>query len=141
MEVHALLDGPFRDEVPFWAALDRGEFEMPRCAGCGRWQWPPTPRCGSCGSFGHEWVATELTGRLYSWTRIWTKFAPERAANGPFVVVLVDLPQAGNSRVIGTLEGSEENLRIGAALQGRIKRPSPEAQGMPSVVWSIVGES
>jgi uncharacterized OB-fold protein len=141
MEVAALLDGPFRDESPFWEALDRGELQMPQCAGCGRWQWPPTPRCGWCGSFEHAWVTTELRGTLYSWTRIWTQFAPERAAHGPFVVVLIELPQAGNSRLIGTLDGPEDNLRIGAAVTGRIVPPSPEAKGMPSVVWSIDEEA
>ena len=137
----SIIASAFRDEAPFWEALDRGAFELPTCGGCGVWNWPPTPRCPHCGSFAHDWVPTELAGTVYSWTRIWTNFSPERSAEGPFVVLLVELPHAGHSRVIGTLEGSEDALAIGSPVRGRIKSRSPEARGMPSVVWSIVGRA
>ncbi|MFV0307480.1 MAG: Zn-ribbon domain-containing OB-fold protein [Desertimonas sp.] len=136
----ALLDGPFREERPFWDALDHGRFELPVCVGCGAWSWPVTPRCGRCGSFETLWRETPLEGSIYSWTRVWTGFAPERAAAGPFVVVLIELAAAGNSRVLGTLEGAETGLRIGQAVRGRIKEPSPQARGLASVVWAIVDD-
>ena len=32
----------------FWAAATRGELVIPRCTGCGAWNWYPRDRCRVC---------------------------------------------------------------------------------------------
>ena len=41
---------------PFWDALKRHEFTVPRCADCGDYNWVPYPACRSCLSERQAWT-------------------------------------------------------------------------------------
>lgn len=133
------ITGGINADGPFWDHLERGEFRLPRCAGCGRWMWPAHFRCGSCGSWDQEWVPRPLEGTIYSWTRTWYVFdrTQERADDLPYVVLLVEIPDTDGARVLGVLEASDEDLRIGAPVVGSVKAPSAKSKGYPSIVWAI----
>lgn len=133
------ITGGINADGPFWDYLERREFRVPRCVGCGRWMWPAHYRCGDCGSWDQEWLERPLHGAVYSWTRTWYAFdrTQERAEDVPYVVVLVEIPETDGARVLGVLSGSEDGLRIGAAVQGSICEPAPKAKGYPSVVWTL----
>ena len=44
-------------------------------------------------------------GRIYSWERPWHPVHPALKGHGPYIVVLVELPDAGNVRMLGNLLG------------------------------------
>lgn len=124
-------------ELPYWRGLAEGAFRQPRCASCDEWYWPVRLRCPNCGSFEQEWVEVEARGTVYSWTRTWYPFVPERSEQVPYVVVLAEVPGAGNARVLGVLDGEEDGLAIGAPVVGRTEAPSERAMGLPSLVWRL----
>jgi len=100
--------------------------------------WPADCRCPECGSYELDWVTVPAEGTVYTWTRTWYPFVAERAAELPYVVVLVELPHAGDSRMLGVLEGGEDGLRRGARVVGAIQPPREATFGLPSVTWSLV---
>jgi uncharacterized OB-fold protein len=128
-------------DAGFWSALEAGQFRLPRCPGCERWMWPADWRCASCGTFGLDWTEVALEGVVYSWTKTWYPFVPERTDDLPYVVVLVELPAAGGSRLLGILTGDESALARGAPLTGHIEPPDDRTFGLPSVTWSLVNGS
>ena len=133
------IKGGIAGDGEFWDALDRGEFRISRCAGCETWIWPAHFRCGMCGSWQINWPEVEPQGTVYSWTRTHyvTATIKERAVDLPFVVLLVELPGAGNVRIDGVLTGSEDGLRIGAPVRGVIQPPSEKTKGYTAMAWAI----
>lgn len=123
----------------YWDGLAAGEFRLPRCPDCGTWRWPAHFRCGRCGGWEQEWVAVEPVGSVYTWTRSWYAFdrTKERAEDVPYVVVLAEIPAAGNARVLGVLKGTEDGLRVGAPVTGSIDPPSGRSKGYPAVRWAL----
>jgi hypothetical protein len=136
---HQRISGGIAADDAYWAALEAGEFRLPRCAGCGRWTWPAHWRCGECGSWDFGWTRVEPTGTVYSWTRTWYSFdrTRERAADVPYVVVLAEVDGTDGARVLGVLAGDDAGLKIGAAVTGTIVPPQGKAKGYPSLVWSL----
>jgi uncharacterized OB-fold protein len=124
-------------DAAFWAGLLDDTFAVPRCSQCDRWFWPIEPRCGACGSTDIDWVPTEPAGTVYSWTRTWYPFVAVRAADLPYVVVLVELPAAGCIRMLGVLTGDETGLAVGASLAGTIAPPTRQTYGLSSVTWTL----
>ncbi|MBP7337116.1 OB-fold domain-containing protein [Niveispirillum sp.] len=137
------ITGGIGADDEYWRGLERGEFRLPRCAGCGRWMWPAHFRCGACGSWEMEWHRTVPKGTIYSWTRSWYAFerVKERAGDVPYVTALVEIEGAGGARVMGVLVGDETDLRVGAAVTGEILPPTEKAKGYPSIVWRLADAS
>lgn len=127
----------------YWRGLERGEFRLPRCRGCGDWIWPAHYRCGRCGSWEMEWTTLEPKGKIFTWTRSWYAFdrVSERADDVPYVTAVVEIPDAGGSRVMGIFDGNDEDVRIGADVVGMILPPSPKTKGYPSIVWRPAGKA
>ena len=141
-EQHRIIGGIGADDE-YWRALERGEFKLPRCSGCGKWSWPAHFRCGACGSWDFDWTSLEPAGVVYAWTRTCYAFerVKERAADVPYVTVLAEIPAAGNARVMGILQGSQANLRIGAPVRGVILPPSEKSKEYPSIQWTLCDDS
>ena len=53
---------------PFWDALTRHEFVVPRCEDCGDYNWVPCPACRSCLSERQAWTPVSGHGTVYSYT-------------------------------------------------------------------------
>lgn len=105
-------------DEPFWSGLRRGEILIQRCNACGGWQWGPEWICHRCRSFDLGWAPVEGKGRIYSWERVWHPVHPALKDHGPYIVVLVELPQAGNIRMIGNLLGDpRQTVEIGAPVE------------------------
>jgi uncharacterized OB-fold protein len=57
-------------------------------------------------------------GRIYSWERSWYPVHPALKNGVPYMVVLVELPDAGNVRMVGNLLGDpEQDVEIGAEVE------------------------
>ena len=76
---------------------------LQRCGAASGWQWGP------------EWCATAATRStwatrrrppracIYSHQRVWHPVHPALAEQGPYIVVLVELPHADDVRIVGNL--------------------------------------
>ena len=101
--------------APYWDGTRRGELVVQRCRACRAWQWGPEWICHACLSFDVGWERVDGGGTIYSWERSWHPVHPALAGAGPYVVVLVELPQAGGIRMIGNLLGDpRDDVHIGA---------------------------
>jgi uncharacterized protein len=122
---------------PHWDGLRAHELRILRCARCERWIWPPRPICPGCRGFELSWRAVEPAGRIYSWTRTWQPFAPEVSGHLPYVVVLVELPQAGGRRLLGVLrDAGQAGVAIGADVDGEFEDP-PDGAHAPLLRWRL----
>ncbi len=136
----APITGGINADDGFWEGLDDGELRMPRCGDCRAWRWPANWRCAECGSWDQEWVVVEPAGTVYSWTRSWMAFdrTTARGPDVPYVVILAEIPGAGDARVLGVLQGDEQRLEIGAPVAARVLPADARSLGYPSVGWELV---
>ncbi len=105
-------------DAPFWAGLAEEKILIQHCHSCQGWQWGPEWICHHCRSdnLGFEEVSGE--GRIYSYERVWHPVHPALKDQGPYLIVLVSLPQAGDVRLVGNLLGDpEQTVEIGAPVR------------------------
>lgn len=133
--------GPMPDglDTTFWEGLEAGELRIQRCRSCSTWIWSPQWICHRCHSFDLGWDATPARGRVYTWTRTWQPFEPSFAQVGPFLTVLVELPQAGDVRILGCLADATQ-VTIGDEVVGVIQAPSELTGGVPVLRWRLATE-
>lgn len=122
----------------FWAAAGEHRLVVQRCQDCRDWQWGPEIICRACGSenLGYEAVAGK--GVVYSWQRPRHPVHPGLKDAVPYIVVLVELPEAGRVRMIGNLLGDpEQPVEIGTAVEAVFE----DHEGEPPftlVQWRVV---
>lgn len=105
--------------APYWRGLREGKLLVQRCAGCGTWQFGPEWLCHRCHRFDPDWVEVAPRGLIYSWERVWHPSHAALKGHGPYLAVLVELPQAGHVRMVGNLLGDPaQTVTIGAAVEG-----------------------
>ena len=115
-------------DAPYWEATRRGELVVQRCKACNSFQFGPEWICHKCLSFDLGWHKVEGKGRIYSWERPWHPVHPALKDQGPYIVVLVELPGAGNVRMLGNLLGDPRaEVPIGAAVEA-VFEPHDEAK-------------
>jgi uncharacterized OB-fold protein len=106
------LSKPYRD------GLAQQELHIQRCGACHSWQWGPEWICHVCHSFDMRWERVAPRGRIYSWARCWHPVHPALKEHGPYLAVLVELPQANNIRMLGNLLGDpHQPVEIGAEVE------------------------
>ncbi len=102
-------------DKPFWRGLDKDELWLQRCSGCGGWQWGPEWICHHCHSENVTFEQVEAKGKIYSYERVWHPVHPALAEQGPYIVVLVEIPHAGDVRLVGNLVGDpKQDVVIGS---------------------------
>ncbi len=114
--------------APYWQGLREGLLRVQRCAACGTWQFGPEWICHHCHAFDPAWVDVEARGLVHSWERVWHPSHPALKDRGPYLVVLVELPQAGGVRMLGNLLGDPlQDVGIGAEVRG-VYEPHDDAE-------------
>jgi uncharacterized OB-fold protein len=102
----------------FWEAAQRHELVVQRCNVCKAFQWGPEWVCNECHSFDLGYERVSGRGTIYSWERAWYPVHPALKNAVPYIVVLVELPDAGNVRMVGNLLGDpEQDVEIGAEVE------------------------
>jgi uncharacterized protein len=102
----------------FWEALNRHQIVVQRCNSCGNLQMEPEWLCHKCRSFDRGWQEVSGRGRIYSWVRIWHPTPGALKDSCPYLVVLVELPDANNLRIAGNLLGDpHQEVEIGAPVE------------------------
>ena len=95
-------------DAPFWAGLAEEKICLQRCGDCREWQWGPEWICHHCHSEAVGFEEAPGPGVIFSYERVWHPVHPALKDQGPYVVVLVELPDAGHVRVVGNLLGDPE---------------------------------
>jgi uncharacterized OB-fold protein len=105
-------------DAPYWHGTQAHELRVQQCASCSTFRWSPEWLCYACHSFETNWVNVDASGVLFSFQRIWHPASPALAGAGPYITVLVELPQAGNIRMLGNYAGDPtDELHIGMAMR------------------------
>jgi uncharacterized OB-fold protein len=105
-------------DTPYWEGTRRHEIVLQRCNACETWQWGPEWICHACLSLDVGWQPVPPRGRVFSWERVWHPVHPALAEAVPYVVLLVELPDADQVRVVGNLAGDPlQDVRIGDPLE------------------------
>ena len=106
-------------DAPFWKGLAEDQLVLQRCKTCREWQWGAEWICHHCLGFDLGFEQAEPKGLIYSFERVWHPVHPALAEQGPYLVVLVELPGAGNVRLVGNLLGdAQQEVTIGQAVTG-----------------------
>ena len=124
-------------DTEYWEAAKRHELVVQRCNACQGFQWGPEWLCYQCHSFDLGWHKVSGRGTIYSWERIWHPVHPALKEACPYLVVLVELPDAGNVRMVGNLLGSgEQQVNIGGEVEAVFE--DHEDDGVTLVQWRVV---
>jgi len=102
----------------FWEGAARGELLVLRCQECGFLAYPSPDRCPRCAA--RALVAARMSGggTVYSFTIVRRAFHPGFAAEIPYVVALVELPEQAGLRLLSrVVTAPPEALRIGLAVE------------------------
>jgi uncharacterized OB-fold protein len=145
MSAHYLRSGlatpvPSRDglDKPYWDGLRENVLRLQRCRGCGAFQWGPEWICHRCLSFDLAWEPVEPKGRIYSYERVWHPVHSALKDQGPYVVVLVELPHANNVRLVGNLLGdARAPVTIGAAVHGTFEHHTHDKVPFTLLQWRL----
>lgn len=110
--------GPDGLSAPYWEGTREGKLRIQQCAGCHAWQWGPEWICHHCHTFDPQWIEISGHGRIYSYERPHHPVHTALNGHGPYLVVLVELPNYGNVRMLGNLLGDPlQSVEIGAAVE------------------------
>ena len=110
--------GPDGLSQPYWDGTRDKKLLIQKCNGCGVWQWGPEWICHECHSFELSWQEIQGKGRIYSYQRPHHPVHAALNGHGPYIAVLVELPDYGNVRMVGNLLGDPlQTVTIGAAVE------------------------
>jgi len=127
-------------DAPFWAGLRDERLLLQRCGGCGHFQWGPEWICHRCHSFNLDYEEVAPEGLIYSHERVWHPVHPALAEQGPYVIVLVELPAADGVRLVGNLLGDpRQPLSIGAEVRGVFEHHPDAEPPFTLLQWRAVG--
>ena len=123
----------------FWEAAKRHELVVQRCNACSGFQWGPEWICHQCHSFDVGWARVSGRGRIFSWERVWHPVHPALREGVPYLVVLVELPDAGNVRMVGNLLGDpRQDVVIGAEIEAVFEDHGEGEEAYTLVQWRPV---
>jgi len=103
-----------RDNQSLYDGYRAHELRIPRCNGCGRLFFPPSPRCSECGSLDMGYTVASGRATLYSYTVVHHPQVP--GFRYPLVVALAELDYG--VRFVADLVGVKpEQVEIGMPLE------------------------
>jgi uncharacterized OB-fold protein len=102
------------DTGGFFAAAAQNELAIRMCNRCDAVLHMPVAYCRRCGSWFTRWQRVAGTGSLYSWTVVMHQVHP--AFPAPYTVVLVQLDDHPEARLVGSLPGRPD-MRVGQAME------------------------
>ena len=124
------LPHPDRDSRPWWELLARHELRLQRCATCAAWRWPPRAICNRCASFEFTWAPLSGRGTVASWIVNHHAFSAEFPS--PYAVVLVQLAEQDDCKLIGSFAGAIDSLRPGLEVRAAFE---DVAAGVTLLTW------
>jgi uncharacterized OB-fold protein len=123
-------------DAPYWEAARQHKLKVQRCTQCKTFQWGPEWICHHCLSYDVEWVEIEGSGRIHSWQRVWHPIPASLKDKVPYLIVLVELPHAGNIKMIGNLLGDgNQPVEFGAKVTAVFEDHDRGEQSYTLVQW------
>ena len=113
------LPAPTSDglDAAFWEGARQHRLLVQRCNACGTFQFGPEWICHRCRSADLGWHECSGHGNVYAFERVWHPVHRALKERGPYLIVLVELPDAGNVRMVGNLLGDpHQDVKIGDAV-------------------------
>ena len=110
------LPAPMTDglDAPFWEGTRQHRLLVQRCHACETFQFGPEWICHRCRSADVGWYECSGRGTVYAFERVWHPVHPALKERVPYLVVLVELPDADNVRLVGNLLGDpQQEVHIG----------------------------
>lgn len=107
---------PDSDSQPFWDGAREHRLLIQRCKDCGRHQFYPRIFCQGCLSDSLAWVDSQGMGHVYTYTVARVPASPAFAAEVPYVVAMVQLPE-GVRLVTNIVDCSPEDVHIGMPVE------------------------
>ena len=124
--------------APYWEGLREEHLLVQRCTACATWQFGPEWICHRCHSFDVHWTEIEPKGRIFSWERVWHPVRPNLKDHGPYLVVLIEMPLAGNIRLIGNLLGDpHQEVTLGAEVEGMYEHHNDSEPAYTLLQWRL----
>jgi uncharacterized protein len=125
---------------PYWQGTREGKLRIQKCRGCGSWQWGPEWICHRCHSFDLAWEEIQGRGRIYSYQKPHHPVHPALNGRGPYIAVLVELPDYGNVRMVGNLLGdASQAVTIGAPVEAVFEPHDQASPPFTLVQWRVLG--
>ena len=126
-------------DAPFWQGLADEQVVIQKCGDCSAWQWGPEWICHHCLSENMTYEKVSGNGVIYSYERVWHPVHPALKEQGPYIVVLVELPGAGNVRVVGNLVGdAEQEVKIGSEVTAVFEHHHDADLAFTLLQWQVV---
>ena len=126
--------------APYWQGLREGVLKVQRNPRTGVYQWPAQWIAYDDQGFDLDWVEVAPRGIIYSWTRVWHPVHPALKDAGPYIVVVVELPQAGNVRMLGNLLGDpRQTIEISAPVETVFEHHADAAPPYTLAQWRLSG--
>jgi len=105
-------------DAGFWQGTKQHRLLVQRCQACGTFQFGPEWICHGCRSENLGWQGCSGRGKVYAFERVWHPVHPALKERGPYLIALVELPDAGNVRMVGNLLGDpHQEVKIGADVE------------------------
>jgi uncharacterized protein len=124
--------------APYWSGLREGRLLVQRCAHCTTWQFGPEWLCHRCHRMDPAWVEVNPRGLIYSWERVWHPSHAALKGRGPYLAVLVELPEAGSVRMVGNLLGDAmQEVTIGARVDGVFEHHADASTPYSLLQWRL----
>lgn len=126
--------------APYWDGLREERILVQRCDACASWQWGPEWICHRCHSFDLTWTEISGKGRIFSWERVWHPVHPALKNFGPYLIVLVEIPDAQSIRMIGNLLGDPlQSVQIGAPVEPVFEHHRAAVPPFTLLQWKCTG--
>jgi uncharacterized OB-fold protein len=123
----------------YWDGVQKHELLVQRCTKCQTWQWGPEYICYNCHSFDLGYEKVSGKGKIFSWERSWYPVHPALKDGLPYITVLVELPDAGNVRMVGNLLGDPmQTVNIGADVEAVYEDHEDSDPKFTLVQWKTV---
>ena len=108
---------PFTKE--WWEHCKKHELVVQKCTDCGTFRHTPAPVCYNCLSWNYEWKSVSGKGVVFSYIICHYPAMAVLREKVPYNVLMVELPDAGNIRMVGNLiDGTpHEDIHVGMPVE------------------------
>ena len=123
---------PDSPDAGFWEACRRHELVVQQCSDCKAFRHTPEILCYLCHSFNYEWFKTSGKGVVYSYMNSEYPVHPVLRDRVPYNVALVEIPEAGNVRMVGNIVDADyDDIYIGMPVEVYFEDHTEEEVTLP----------
>ena len=116
------------DTQPYWEAAKAHELRAQKCAGCGRFRWPPQGFCPACSSWQTTWTKIPETGTIVSFVVVHQATNPVFAADVPYAIAQAEMDGTDGHVVLtaNVVDCPWEQVKVGLKVRAIYDDVTPE---------------